>query len=48
MRQPIRDMGRLAAEKVIAQLGHGEGLSEAASTVFPHLVVRESSGRAPS
>jgi LacI family transcriptional regulator len=48
MRQPIRDMGRLAAEKVIAQLGHSEGPSEAASTVFPHLVVRESSGRAPS
>lgn len=48
MRQPIRDMGRLAAEKVMAQVGHSEGPSEAASTVFPHLVVRESSGRAPS
>lgn len=47
MRQPIRDMGRLAAEKVIAQIAHVEGPSEAASTVFPHLVVRESSGRAP-
>jgi LacI family transcriptional regulator len=46
MRQPIRDMGRLAAEKVIAQVAHAEGPSEAASTVFPHLVVRESSGRA--
>lgn len=48
MRQPIRDMGRLAAEKVIAQVARTEGPSEAASTVFPHLVIRESSGRAPS
>ena len=48
MRQPIRDMGRLAAEKVMAQVAGAEGPTEAASTVFPHLVVRESSGRAPS
>jgi LacI family transcriptional regulator len=48
MRQPIRDMGRLAAEKVIAQIARIEGPTEAASTVFPHLVVRESSGRAPT
>ena len=47
MRQPIRDMGRLAAEKVMAQVAGTEGPSEAASTVYPHLVVRESSGRAP-
>jgi len=45
MRQPIRDMGRLAAEKVVAKVGKTEGPSVAASTVFPHLVVRESSGR---
>ena len=46
MRQPIRDMGRLAAEKLIAKIaGSGEGPPVAATTVFPHLVVRESSGR---
>ena len=46
MRQPIRDMGRLAAEKLIAKIaGSGEGPPIAATTVFPHLVVRESSGR---
>jgi LacI family transcriptional regulator len=45
MRQPIRDMGRIAAEKLIAKASRTEGPSVAASTVFPHLVVRESSGR---
>jgi LacI family transcriptional regulator len=46
MRQPIRDMGRLAAEKLIAKIGDGDrGPPIAATTVFPHLVVRESSGR---
>jgi LacI family transcriptional regulator len=45
MRQPIRDMGRLAAEKLIAKISRTEGPSNAATTVFPHLVVRESSGR---
>jgi LacI family transcriptional regulator len=45
MRQPIRDMGRLAAEKLIAKISRTEGPSIAATTVFPHLVVRESSGR---
>ena len=45
MRQPIRDMGRVAAEKVIAKIAKTDGPSIAASTVFPHLVVRESSGR---
>jgi LacI family transcriptional regulator len=44
MRQPIRDMGRIAAEKVIAKIAGAEGPSSAASTVYPHLVVRESSG----
>ena len=45
MRQPIRDMGRMAAEKLVAKIA---GLSDvpaiAATTVVPHLVVRESSG----
>lgn len=45
MRQPIRDMGRLAAEKLIAKISRTEGPPLAATTVFPHLVVRESSGR---
>jgi LacI family transcriptional regulator len=46
MRQPIRDMGRLAAEKLVAKIGGvAAGPSVAATTVFPHLVVRESSGR---
>ncbi len=48
MRQPIRDMGRLAAEKVIAKIAHQEGPPSSAMTVFPHLVVRESSGRPKS
>jgi LacI family transcriptional regulator len=45
MRQPIRDMGRLAAEKVMAKIANQDGPPSAATTVFPHLVVRESSGR---
>jgi len=45
MRQPIRDMGRLAAEKVMAKIANLDGPPSAATTVFPHLVVRESSGR---
>jgi len=45
MRQPIRDMGRLAAEKLMAKIANVQGPSIAATTVFPHLVVRESSGR---
>lgn len=45
MRQPIRDMGRLAAEKVMAKIARQEGPPATALTVFPHLVVRESSGR---
>lgn len=45
MRQPIRDMGRLAAEKVMAKIANQDGPPIAATTVFPHLVVRESSGR---
>ena len=45
MRQPIRDMGRLAAERLIAKISRSEGPSLSATTVFSHLVVRESSGR---
>jgi LacI family transcriptional regulator len=45
MRQPIRDMGRLAAEKVMAKIARQDGPPAASLTVFPHLVVRESSGR---
>lgn len=45
MRQPIRDMGRLAAEKLIGKIANADALSPDATTVFPHLVVRESSGR---
>ena len=48
MRQPIRDMGRLAAEKVMAKIANSDGPPVAATTVFPHLVVRESSGRPKS
>jgi LacI family transcriptional regulator len=45
MHHPIRDMGRLAAEKVMAKIARQGGQSMAATTVFAHLVVRESSGR---
>jgi LacI family transcriptional regulator len=45
MLQPIRDMGRIAAEKLIAKIANVPGPNASASTVYPHLVVRESSGR---
>ena len=45
MRQPIRDMGKLAAEKLIAKVARVDGPPPIASMMFPHLVVRESSGR---
>jgi LacI family transcriptional regulator len=45
MRQPIRDMGRLAAERLIAKIADAPGPPITATTIFPHLVVRESSGR---
>lgn len=45
MRQPIRDMGRVAAERVMAKIAGLNGPPPTASTFFPHLVVRESSGR---
>ena len=44
MRQPIRDMGKLAAEKLMAKVARVPGPPASASTVFPHLIVRESSG----
>lgn len=47
MHQPIRDMGRMAAEKLIAKISR-TGPTSQATTVFPHLVVRESSGRPTS
>ncbi len=45
MRQPIRDMGRLAAERLMAKIGGVQGPPLTANTFFPHLIVRESSGR---
>ena len=45
MRQPIRDMGRLAAEKLMGKIANAATLPPDAGMVFPHLVVRESSGR---
>src|SRR4051812_4724526 len=45
MRQPIRDMGRAAAERIMAKIAGMDGPPETASTFFPHLIVRESSGR---
>jgi LacI family transcriptional regulator len=48
MHQPIRDMGRMAAEKLIAKISRTTQVASAPTTVFPHLVVRESSGRPTS
>jgi LacI family transcriptional regulator len=45
MRQPIRDMGRMAAETLVAKIGGAKLPSTHATTVVPHLVVRESSGK---
>ena len=45
MRQPIRDMGRIAAETLIAKVSGGPLPEPPATTVVPHLVVRESSGK---
>jgi LacI family transcriptional regulator len=42
VRLPIRDMGRTAAERLIAKIQNPEGPTPA-STVHPHLVVRDSS-----
>lgn len=43
MRQPIREMGRLAAEKLVAKITQSAD-AVAASSFLPHLVSRESSG----
>jgi LacI family transcriptional regulator len=48
VRLPIRDMGRTAAERLIAKIQNPEGLVAPASTVYPHLVVRDSSTRPPA
>ena len=48
VRLPIRDMGRIAAERLIAKIRRLEGPAPSASTVFPHLVVRDSSTRPPA
>jgi LacI family transcriptional regulator len=44
MRQPIRDMGRLAAEKLVAKVAGNIDPSASQTAVIPHLIVRESSG----
>lgn len=44
MHQPIRDMGRTAAEKLMARVANLPGPTPSASTFMPRLVVRESSG----
>jgi LacI family transcriptional regulator len=43
VRLPIRDMGKIAAERLIAKIQQPEGPATPASTVHPHLVVRDSS-----
>jgi LacI family transcriptional regulator len=45
MRQAIRDMGRVAGEKLIAKITKSPLPPTDAATFFPHLIVRESSGR---
>lgn len=48
VRQPLRQMGRLAAETVLAQIASGEVAQSAGCIhVDPELVVRESAGPAP-
>jgi LacI family transcriptional regulator, galactose operon repressor len=45
MRQPIRDMGRVAGEKLVAKITKSALPAAESTTFFPHLIVRESSGR---
>lgn len=45
VRLPIRDMGRMAAEKLIAKVEKSEAAAGPTATVVPHLVVRQSSAR---
>ncbi len=48
VRLPIRDMGRMAADKLIARVHRHESSAEADSTVLPHLVLRGSSAKLPA
>jgi DNA-binding LacI/PurR family transcriptional regulator len=41
-------MGKIAAERLIAKIQHPDGPAAPASTVHPHLVVRDSSSRPAS
>ena len=43
VRLPIRDMGRLAASKLLPTAPRGEAETAATSLVIPHLIVRDSS-----
>ena len=45
VRLPIRDMVRMAAEKLIAKVEKSEAAAGPTATVVPHLVVRQSSAR---
>jgi LacI family transcriptional regulator len=45
IRLPIRDMGRIAAEKLIAKVHEHDKPASIESTVFPHLVLRGSSAK---
>lgn len=45
IRLPIRDMGRIAAEKLIAKVHEHDKPANIESTVFPHLVLRGSSAK---
>jgi LacI family transcriptional regulator len=44
MHQPVREMGRMAAENLIAKISHTEPSVVTSTKVLPNLVVRESSG----
>ena len=48
IRLPIRDMGRIAADKLIAKVHRHDSPAGAESTVFPHLVLRGSSAKPAS
>jgi LacI family transcriptional regulator len=45
MRQPIREMGRIAGDKLVAKITKSTLPTAESTTFFPHLIVRESSGR---
>lgn len=46
MRQPIREMGRMAAERLIAKIARSETAQLDPTIVTPNLIIRESSGPA--